>query len=180
MPSSGKAIAIGLIIGLVIGMLLGYIVAPKGGDTSELEQQINQLEQQVTDLQNQLESKNAQISNLQSQIEELEALIPPLRRGEWNTIITFTGSTGKTTELFHIPSGTWRINWTYTGGELAVFGFFVYPEGETVMYVETLTTMGPSQSDTTYIYEGPGNFYIKLSAANIEEWALTIEAFVPE
>ena len=48
------------------------------------------------------------------------------------------------------------------------------------MYIETLMTMGPSQSDTTYIYKGPGNYYIKVSAANIEEWTLTIEAFVLE
>jgi len=130
-------------------------------------------------LQNQVADRDTQIASLQAQIEELEALVPPLTKGEWNAITTFTGSTSKTTELFHIPSGTWRINWTYTDGALAVFGFFVYPEGETVMYVESLSTMGPSQSDTTNIYEGPSNFYIKLSAANIDEWTLTIEAFIP-
>mgnify|MGYP000672153955 CR=1 FL=1 len=201
MSSSTKSLAVGVIVGLVVGLILGYTVAPKGVDTSKFEQQISQLQKQVKDLQNQLKSKddqisklqnqldykNTQISNLQSQIadlqsqiEKLEALVPPLRKGKWNTIITFTGSTDKTTELFHIPSGTWRINWTYTGGELAGFSFLVYPEGETVMYIETLMTMGPSQSDTTYIYKGPGNYYIKVSAANIEEWTLTIETFVPE
>mgnify|MGYP000197391508 CR=1 FL=1 len=162
--------------------------------------QISNLQSQISNLQNQLKNKNAQIANLQaqikdknmqidalqdkivdlqSQIEKLETLIPPLRKGEWNTIITFTGSAFKTTELFHIPSGTWRINWTYKGGELAVFSFFVYPEGET-MYIETLMTMGSSKSDTTYIYKGPGNYYIKVLATNIKEWTITIEAFVPE
>ena len=162
--------------------------------------QISNLQSQISDLQNQLENKNVRIANLQaqikdknmqidalqdkivdlqSQIEKLEALVPPLRKGEWNTIITFTGSAFKTTELFHIPSGTWRINWTYKGGELAGFSFFVYPEGET-MYIETLMTMGSSKSDTTYIYKGPGNYYIKVLATNIKEWTITIEAFVPE
>jgi len=176
----------GIIVGLVIGLVLGYAVAPTGADTSKLEQQIDQLEDQVKDLRDQLESKEEQVSNLQSQIfdlqlqiEELEELVPPLRKGEWNTIVTFTGSTEKTTELFHIPSDTWRINWTYTGWGSTLFGFTVYPEAKTIMCIETLMTMGPSQSDTTYIYEGPGNYYIKLTEVNAEEWELTIEAFIP-
>jgi len=201
MFSLTKSLAVDVIVGLVIGLILVYTVAPKEADTSKFEQQISQLEKQVEDLQNQIKSKDtqifnlqnqlddkntkisnlqSQISDLQSRIKKLEALVPPLRKGEWNAIITFTGSTDKTTELFHIPGGTWRINWTYTGRELAGFSFLVYPEGEKVMYIETLMTMGPSQSDTTYIYKGPGNYYIKVSAANIEEWTLTIEAFVLE
>ena len=186
---SKKGLVIGLIIGLVIGLVLGYAVLPLPAevDTTELEQRISDLEGQVNTLQGEIDDKDNQITNLQSQIaelqsqiEELEQLVPPLRKGEWNTIISFTGSTGKTTELFYIPGENWRINWSYTNGELALFGFFVYPEGETAMFVETLTSMGPSQSDTTYIYRGPGSFYITLSAANVEEWTLTIEAFVSE
>jgi len=181
-------LVLGLIGGLVGGLAVGYNVAPQGTgtDTTALEQRISQLEgqvstleSQISSLQSQIQEKDTKITGLQSQIEELEALVPPLTRGEWNTITTFTGSTSKTTELFYIPSGTWRINWTYTDGTLAVFGFFVYPEGETMMFVESLSTMGPSQSDTTYVYEGSGNFYIKLTSANIDQWTLTVEAFVP-
>lgn len=194
MSSPTRSLAAGVIIGLFIGLILGYAMTSMGTDISKFEQQISQLEKQVKDLrsqlkskdaqisnlQNQLISKNTQISDLQSQIEDLKALVPPLRKGKWNAIITFTGSTSKTTELFHIPSGKWRINWTYTGGQFAAFGFLVYQEGEKTMPVETLLTTGPSRSDATYIYKGPGNFYIKVSVANIEEWTLTIEAFVPE
>lgn len=174
-----KMLMIGIIVGLLIGLAIGYGAAPKGVDTTALEQRISDLEAQVATLQNQVADRDAQIASLQAQIEELEALVPPLTKGEWNTIITFTGSTDKTTELFYIPSGTWRINWTYTNGDLAAFGFFVYPEGETVLYVESVSADGPSQSDTTYIYEGPGNYYIKLLATNIVQWTLTIEAFIP-
>lgn len=170
----------GLLIGLLIGLAIGYTASPGVVDTSELEQKIGNLEAQVADLQNQIMEKEALIESLEEQIEELEALVPPLTKGEWNTITTFTGSASKTTELFYIPSGTWRIDWSYVGGTLAVFSFFVYPEGETVMFVESLSTMGPSQSDTTYVYEGPDNFYIKLTCANIDQWTLTIEAFIPE
>jgi len=175
------ALVIGLVIGLIGGVTVGYLVAPKGvgTDTSALEQQISQLEGQVSTLESQVQEKDNQISDLTSQIAELERLVPPLTKGEWNTIIILTGSTDKTTELFHIPSETWRINWTYTGGSLAVFAFFVYPEGETLFYVESLSTMGSSLSDVTYIYEGQDNFYVKLIAANIDPWTLTVQAFIP-
>ena len=174
-------LTIGLVLGLIGGLAVGYTVAPKAvdTDTTALEQQINQLQGQVSTLQNQIQEKDSQISNLTSQIAELEQLVPPLTKGEWNTIKTFTGSASKTTEVFYIPSETWRINWTYTGGSLAVFGFFVYPEGETVLFVESLSTMGSSQSDVTYIYEGPESFYVKLIVANIDQWTLTVQAFVP-
>lgn len=173
-------LVIGLVIGLVSGVTVGYIVAPKGvgTDTTALEQQISQLEGQISTLESQVQEKDNQISNLTAQITELEQLVPPLTKGEWNTIMTFTGSAYKTTELFHIPSETWRINWTYTGGSLAVFGFYVYPEGETVSYVESLSAMGSSKSDVTYIYEGQDNFYIELLAANIDPWTLTVQAFI--
>ena len=174
-----KYLIVGIIVGLLVGLGVGYAVAPKGEDTAELQQRVSDLEAQVATLQNQVADRDAQIASLQAQIEELEALVPPLTKGEWNTITTFTGSTYKTTELFNIPSGTWRINWTYTDGELAALSFFVYPEGETVMFVGSLYTTGPSQSDTTYIYEGPDNFYIELTAANLDQWTLTIEAFIP-
>lgn len=176
-------VAIGLIIGLVIGLPVGYIVAGVGTgaeDIADLQAEISDLEGQITTLQSQIDDKDSQIANLQSQIEELQQLVPPLTKGEWNTIITFTGSASRTTELFVIPSENWRINWTYTGGSLAVFGFFVYPEGETTLYVESLSTMGSSQSDVTYIYEGTDSFYVKLIVANIDEWTLTVEVFIPE
>jgi hypothetical protein len=174
-------LTIGLVIGLICGLAVGYSVVPKAvdTDTTALEQQISQLQGQVSTLQDQIQEKDSQISNLTSQIAELEQLIPPLTKGEWNTIKTFIGSASKTTELFYIPSETWRINWTYTGGSLAIFGFFVYPEGETILYVESLSTMGASQSDVTYIYEGPESFYVKLVVANIDQWTLKIQAFVP-
>lgn len=185
---------VGTFIGLLGGLVVGYSFAPllqsaqeqvSQNQITDFQNQISDLQGQVDTLQNQIQEKDSQISTLTSQIADLEQqidvleqLVPSLTKGEWNTIVTFTGSASKTTELFYIPSGTWRINWTYTGGSLAVFGFFVYPEGETVMFVESLSTMGSSQSETTYIYEGLGNFYVKL-VVSVDQWTLAVEAFVP-
>ena len=96
---------------------------------------------------------------------------------EWVTVKTFTGKTDKTTAPFHISGAKWRINWTANAEdpEFGVFGFFVYPEGETVMYVESVTHYQGSASDTTYIYQGNGSFYIKVSAANMQSWTIEVE-----
>ena len=175
------ALAIGIMIGLIGGLAVGYIVTIQitGVDKAVLEQQISQLEEQVSAFESQVQEKDSQISNLTSQIAELEQLLPPLTKGEWNKITKFMGATSKTTELFHIPNETWRIIWGYVGESSAVFSFFVYPEGETESYVESLSTTGANQMDETYIYVGQENFYIKLIAANIDHWSLAVETFVP-
>ena len=145
-----------------------------------MEKQVSDLQKQIGALQSQINEKDATISSLKAEIEELKKLVPPLKKGEWNLITTFTGITSRTTELFYIPSNEWRIKWEFKGGSLAIFYFYVYPEGETVMPVEALVgVIGPSKSEVTYIYKGKGNFYIRLGTANVDSWTLTIEAFIP-
>jgi len=96
---------------------------------------------------------------------------------EWRDVIGFTGKGDKTTAPFHISGAKWRINWTVTEAVagMGVFGFFVYPEGETVMYVESIMHSDGSASDTTYIYKGKGSFYIKVGAANLSSWTIEVE-----
>lgn len=96
---------------------------------------------------------------------------------EWVKVQTFTGQGDKTTAPFHISGSEWRINWTAVpeSPEFGGFGFFVYPEGETASYVESIDTPHGSGSDTTYIYEGKGNFYVKVFAANESSWTIEIE-----
>lgn len=93
---------------------------------------------------------------------------------EWKEIKTFSGSSDKTTEPFEVSSNRWRINWEADAGEMGIFGFFVYPEGETVSYVESVSHDGGG-SDTTYIYEGSGSYYLKVLAANLSSWAISVE-----
>jgi len=88
--------------------------------------------------------------------------------------VTLTGSGDKTTIPFHVSENQFRVDWSYTPeNEFAVFAFLVYPRGETTFFVESV--MFPSgTSDTTYVYEGPGDYYIRISAANIVSWSIAI------
>jgi len=151
----------------------------KTNQLNELQTKLNEKDDEITKLKTEVTNLKSQIADLEAQIEELEKLVPPSVKGEWNLITTFTGLTSKTTSLFRIPSGYWRINWQFTGPSLSIFSFSVYLEGET-FYEESLMAMGPSKSDTTYLYLGPGNFYIEVEATLIEQWTLTVEAFIPD
>jgi uncharacterized repeat protein (TIGR02543 family) len=94
------------------------------------------------------------------------------------TPIAFTGSSDTTTPPFTVTTSEWTIDWSYVPDpeypDLATFGFFVYPRGETVDYVESVLFPG-STSGSTYSYAGPGEYYIKLSCANIKSWRITIK-----
>jgi len=90
--------------------------------------------------------------------------------------IVLTGSGEKTTPPFTVTTTEWIIEWSYTSDnpEFAVFGFFVYPRGETVSFVESCL-FPEGTSGSTYSYAGAGEYYVKVTAANIKSWTITIK-----
>lgn len=101
---------------------------------------------------------------------------PSYDRGEWVQIVAFNGSKSNTTEVFHVPHGTFRTHYSYSGGQWARFLYYVYPEDG-----EEGHRIRPSGSKTSgsHIHDGPGTFYIKTIAGAVEEWTITVEAFIP-
>jgi len=118
-----------------------------------------------------------------SQMPSLTPKPQPQISPEWHRVTAFegSGSTSKTTESFYIPSDKWRITFDYRAHpnypELTMFSFLVYPEGETTQYIELVHKTGQSKEDTTYLYKGKGNFYLKIITANTPEWLIIIEAY---
>ena len=184
-----KDVGVGLVVGLLIGVFLGFGAAPRvrdGADTSGLEAQVAQLQQQVgsfedqlSSLQGQLDAKDTQIAELETQIEELEAMIPPLRKGEWNPVETFTGASGFKTDFFYVAGPDLRITWTWTGDrEFGVFYITLYEEGRSV-YTEIYLFLQDEGETFSHGLE-PGNYYLDISAANMDSWTVTVEVFIPE
>jgi len=97
----------------------------------------------------------------------------------WNTVETFTGQGNETTSPFHISGTEWRITWTADAEypEYAVFDLFVYHEGAQGMFAKMISHSGDSAGDTTYIYEGGQDYYIKVVAANLRSWSITVEDY---
>lgn len=100
---------------------------------------------------------------------------PTYPGGVWREIIRFSGSADMTTQPVYVPSTMWRIRWSYGTSQYAAFAFYVYPLGETAIYVESVSSSTPSGTGTTYVYKGPGNFYLKILAANIQ-YTIIVEA----
>ncbi|MDI9578472.1 MAG: hypothetical protein QM398_10110, partial [Thermoproteota archaeon] len=82
---------------------------------------------------------------------------------------------------FPITSDTWRLQWSYTpksssNPEFALFSVFIYPKGETARYAGSLSADGDSQtSGTEYVYEGNDDYYLKIIAANLQSYTITIQ-----
>lgn len=94
----------------------------------------------------------------------------------WHQVTSFSGSDDKTTQPFSIKGNEWRVKYRTKGDpEYAAFGVFVYPRGETVMYVSSWDCDRGSCSDMQHIYEGRGDYYFVVVAANLDSWKLEVE-----
>jgi hypothetical protein len=99
----------------------------------------------------------------------------------WQTVTTFQGSSDTTTNYFKIDATEWRIRWSYTpkagiAGDLAVFSIFIYPKGETVNYVDFILKTGRNEtSGTLYVHQSGREYYLKIGAANVDGYTVTVE-----
>jgi hypothetical protein len=99
----------------------------------------------------------------------------------WQTVTTFQGSSDTTTNYFKIDATEWRIKWSYTpktgiAGDFAGFSVFIYPKGETVNYVDFILKTGRNEtSGTLYVHEGGKEYYMKIGAANVDGYTITVE-----
>lgn len=169
-------------IGLLVGVAIGYFVAPspQTTQTQDLQNQINNLQSQVDDLQNQIAQKDSQIQALQEQVSDLETLLGPIRKGAWNLIETFQGSSGLKTDYFYVSGADLRINWTWVSSieQIASFGIYLYKQGQTV-YTEAFLFL--QDEGTTFAHNiVPAYYYLDISEANLDQWTVTIEVWIPE
>lgn len=95
---------------------------------------------------------------------------------DYFTPIRITGSGDKTSEPFKVTTDEWVIDWSFetADSDMSVFWFYIFPRGETILYVECI--LFPEEtSGSTYSYTGPGEYYIKVGAGNIDNWTITIK-----
>ena len=161
---------------------------------SERDSQISELESQIEDKDNQMavlelqisekESQAAALQNqmlqLQSQVRELEQLIPPYTKGEWNLVDSFQGISGVTTRYFYVGGTEIRLNWTWSSSveKGAEFSILLYQQGQTII---TEACLSLEEDGTTYVHNiEAASYYLKISEANLDQWNVTVEAWIPE
>ena len=174
--------SVGTIIGLFVGVIIGYSVSPSLQTTQaqDLQNQIDNLQNQVSSLQNQITQKDSQIQTLQQEVNGLEALLGPIRKGDWNLIETLQGSSGLKTDYFHVVGTELRINWTWVSSieQFASFSIYLYKEGQSV-YTEALLFL--QDEGTTFAHNiESAYYYLDISGANLDQWTVTVEVWIPE
>ena len=174
--------SVGTLIGLLVGVVLGYFVSPslQTTQTQDLQNQINSLQSQVDNLQNQVTQKDSQIQALQQQVSDLETLLGPIRKGDWNLIETFQGSSGLKTDYFYVAGTDLRINWTWVSSieQFASFSISLYKQGQSI-YTEAFLFL--QDEGTTFAHNiASANYYLDISEANLDQWTVTVEVWIPE
>jgi hypothetical protein len=133
----------------------------------------------LTNMQNQLAQKNEQIQTLQDQLVELEGDLGTVKKGAWNVVESFGGSSGFTTDYFYVAGTELRINLiAYTGvDESIVFSIYLYKEGQSEPF-EAFTNL---QDQGTVFLQNieKGNYYLDTSEDKVDQWSITVETWIP-
>ena len=89
--------------------------------------------------------------------------------GEWVTVTEFTGGDTVKTKSFSIHSKTWKITFTAqeTYANSGLFAFETYRVGEDLFTGSVMGSFKDGKlNNETYVYEGNGDFYLDITAAN--------------
>lgn len=133
----------------------------------------------LTGMQNQLTQKNDQIQTLQDQITVLENDLGTVKKGAWNVVESFGGSSGFATDYFYVAGTEIRINWVaYSSIDQSIFfSIDVYKEGQS----EPLKSFTNLQDQGTVLIQNveKGNYYLDISENNADQWSITVETWIP-
>jgi len=89
-----------------------------------------------------------------------------------DTVITFRGSTDRSTELFYVPSNQIKISWNLDTTKYSVMAIFLYKEGDE-SYTGTWSIQDEPQADT-YAYIDPGYYYLTFIVYDCD-YEITVE-----
>ncbi len=91
--------------------------------------------------------------------------------------IIITGDANKTSQPFKITTKEWTADWSYVPlseyPELATFQFYIFPEGKTAMFVDSMI-LSKGTSGSLHSDAGAGEYYIRVVADNLKNWEIVI------
>ncbi len=89
--------------------------------------------------------------------------------------ITFTGVDSRTTAPFYIPTREWSVDWSFDARDFSPGHYvFIFVIGERGKDGFAVWQLPESPSGSTYSYAGPGEYYLDVNAAGLNEWTITI------
>ena len=108
----------------------------------------------------------------------MSMMISLAKATNWVEVTSFTGSGTEqyTTDYFTCDHVEWRIRWEYVDSEYTVFNVYTYPQGEDVLFINSIIKIGGEDtSGVSYIHNQQGTFYMKINVANTESYTIIIE-----
>ena len=89
--------------------------------------------------------------------------------------LVFKGSADAYTPLFTVGPGPWRIAWSVEtqAPQFLLFAAFVFPVGQPGNPVTAFESTGDLEG-VVEVESGPGEYYLRVSTANVQNWKLEI------
>ncbi len=99
----------------------------------------------------------------------------------WYTSSSFSGTESNMSPRFNVESINWRIHWSAQpeSEELSVFNFFVYQSEPFIQRVSSMLDDHTYPDNTLYITSNGEQFYLKVIAANINNWQIEVQEQIP-
>ena len=132
----------------------------------------------MLDMQKQLDQKDKQIGLLETQIDELENDLGAVKKGEWNVVDSFGGSSGIVTDYFFVSGNELRITWVAYNGldESISFEIEVFKKGQN-QPIDSFAGLNDQGSVLLQSIE-KGNYYLNISEENADQWSITVETWI--
>ena len=92
---------------------------------------------------------------------------------ELDTVLTFTGSADRKTNLFYVPVNQIKISWDLDADQYSYFTIFLFEEGDEYATDSWMSLDDDPQGDT-YAYIDPGYYYLEFSVSGCK-YTVTIE-----
>ena len=87
----------------------------------------------------------------------------------WVTVRIFYGTEPTTTEKFHISKDVWRIKYSVEAENTHPgFAITIAPSGQIITYDQ-------SGTEVSYVYDGPGDYYLDIWAVGLDSWTIEIQ-----
>ena len=91
----------------------------------------------------------------------------------WHEVTTFTGTSDKKTDTFNIQGDRFRLTYTVNpSNDYSIFYLYVYEPGSDI-YTESFSL--ESGTEESVSYEGSGEYYLDIKAANLNSWTVKVE-----
>src|SRR3989344_2336851 len=117
------------------------------------------------------------LENIQEQETESENLPNQQINNQksWHEVMTFTGTSDKKTDTFNIQGDRFRLTYTVNhSNDYSIFYLYVYEPGSDI-YTESFSL--ESGTEESVSYEGSGEYYLDIKAANLNSWTVKVEDY---